>query len=56
MAKKTYVSPRIMLLAAGDPGGDFGKYSPNDDSSLDAKRGQFDDFDDFDDDEFTMQW
>ena len=57
MAKKTYVSPGIMLLAAGDPGGNFGgQYSPDKDPSLGAKRGQFDDFDDFDDDEFTTQW
>lgn len=58
MAKKTYVSPGIMLLAApgGDPGGETSPYDPGKDPSLGAKRGQFDDFDDFDDDEFTMQW
>ncbi len=57
MAKKTYVSPGIMLLAAGDPGGNFGdQYSPNKDSSLGAKGYQFDEFDDFNDDEFTSQW
>lgn len=58
MAKKTYVSPGIMLLAAngGDPGAATSPYDPGKDPSLGAKRGQFDDFDDFDDDEFTMQW
>ena len=46
-----------MLLAAGDPGGNFGdQYSPNKDSSLGAKGYQFDEFDDFNDDEFTSQW
>lgn len=57
MAKKTYVSPGIMLLAAngGDPGAGA-SYHPDKDPSLGAKRGQFDDFDDFDDDEFTTQW
>ena len=57
MAKKTYVSPGIMLLAAN--GGDratSGRYDSGKDPSLGAKRGQFDDFDDFDDDEFTSQW
>ena len=57
MAKKTYVSPGIMLLAAngGDPGtGPIFKASEHKDEL--AKPGQFDDFDDFDDDEFTMQW
>lgn len=56
MAKKTYVSPGIMLLAAngGGPGtGDLFKPSEHKDEL--AKPGQFDDFDDFDDDEFTMQ-
>lgn len=58
MAKKTYVSPGILLLQApaGDPGAASDRYDPNNDPSLGAKRGQFDDFDDFDDDEFTMHW
>lgn len=58
MAKKTYVSPGILLLAAngGDPGAATSPYDKDKDPSLGAKRGQFDDFDDFDDDEFTMQW
>lgn len=58
MAKKTYVSPGIMLLAAngGDPGAASDRYDPNNDPSLGAKRGQFDDFEDFNDDEFTSQW
>ncbi len=58
MAKKTYVSPGIMLLAAngGDPGAGTSPYDPKTDPSLGAKRGQFDDFEDFDDNEFTMQW
>ena len=57
MAKKTYVSPGIMLLAAngGDPGATSGPYDPNNDPSL-GKRGQFDDFEEFNDDEFTSQW
>ncbi len=43
MAKKTYVSPGIMLLQAGDPGGSFGgQYSPDKDTSLGAKCYQFD--------------
>lgn len=58
MAKKTYVSPGIMLLAAngGDPGAASDRYDPNNDPSLGAKRYQFDDFEDFNDDEFTSQW
>ena len=57
MAKKTYVSPGILLLqAGGDPGAASDRYNPGKDPSLGAKRGQFDDFDDFDDDEFTTQW
>ncbi|WP_155813577.1 hypothetical protein [Hoylesella buccalis] len=57
MAKKTYVSPGILLLqAGGDPGAASDRYNPGKDPSLGAKRGQFDDFDDFDDDEFTMHW
>lgn len=58
MAKKTYVSPGIMLLAAigGDPGAETSRYNPGKDPSVGAKPGQFDDFDDFNDDEFTMQW
>ena len=56
MAKKTYVSPGIMLLqAGGDPGATSGPYDPNNDPSL-GKRGQFDDFEEFNDDEFTSQW
>lgn len=58
MAKKTYVSPGIMLLqtpGGGGPGTDpIFKASEHKDEL--AKPGQFDDFDDFDDDEFTMQW
>lgn len=45
MAKKTYVSPGIMLLAA-DPGTDLVPYSPKDHSDELAKPGQLDDFDD----------
>lgn len=56
MAKKTYVSPGIMLLQAGDPGAGLGKYSADKDPSLGAKGYQFDEFDDFNDDEFTSQW
>ena len=58
MAKKTYVSPGIMLLAAqGDPGAGVGSpYDPSKDSSLGAKDGQLDDFEGFNDDEFTSQW
>lgn len=57
MAKKTYVSPGIMLLeTAGDPGAASGPYNKDKDPSLGAKRGQFDEFDDFNDDEFTSQW
>lgn len=58
MAKKTYVSPGIMLLQApgGDPGGELSAYDPSKDPSLGAKEGGFDDFEDFNDDEFTMQW
>ena len=58
MAKKTYVSPGIMLLAAngGDPGATSVPYDSGKDPSLGAKRGQFDELDDFDDDEFTSQW
>lgn len=58
MAKKTYLSPGIMLLAAngGDPGATSVPYNPGKDPSLDAKRGQLDDFEDFNDDEFTSQW
>lgn len=57
MAKKTYVSPGIMLLqTGGDPNGGLVQYSPDKDPSLGAKGYQFDDFDDFDDDEFTTQW
>lgn len=55
MAKKTYVSPGILLLqAGGDPGtgGNLPFASENHEDEL-AKPGQFDDFDD---DEFTMQW
>lgn len=58
MAKKTYVSPGILLLqAGGDPGtgGNLPFASENHEDEL-AKPGLFDDFDDFDDDEFTMQW
>ena len=55
MAKKTYVSPGIMLLqAGGDPGtGDL--FRPSEHKDELAKPGQFDDFEDFNDDEFTSQ-
>lgn len=48
MAKKTYVSPSMMLLAAqGDPGAGTGSpYNPNTDPSLGAKPGDLD-FEDF---------
>lgn len=56
MAKKTYLSPGIMLLeVAGDPGGASGPYKPSNDPSLGAKDGQLDDFEGFNDDEFTSQ-
>ena len=55
MAKKTYVSPGILLLqAGGDPGtGPIFKTSEHKDEL--AKSGQIDDFEDFNDDEFTSQ-
>ncbi|WP_277265509.1 hypothetical protein [Prevotella corporis] len=54
MAKKTYVSPGILLLQGGDPGtGPIFKPSEHKDKL--AKPGQFDDFEDFNDDEFTSQ-
>ncbi|WP_274289944.1 hypothetical protein [Prevotella corporis] len=55
MAKKTYVSPGILLLqAGGDPGtGPIFKTSEHKDEL--AKPGQIDDFEDFNDDEFTSQ-
>lgn len=58
MAKKTYVSPGIMLLqtSGGGPGAETSPYDSGNDPSLEAKRGQFDDFEDFNDDEFTTQW
>ncbi|KXB38845.1 hypothetical protein HMPREF1870_02012 [Bacteroidales bacterium KA00344] len=45
MAKKTYVSPSMMLLAA-DPGADLVPYSPNSKEAADelAKPGRFDEF------------
>ncbi len=47
MAKKTYVSPGIMLLeVAGDPGGASGPYKPSNDPSLGAKPEDLD-FEDF---------
>lgn len=59
MAKKTYVSPGIMLLqvsGGGGPGAGVGSpYNKDKDPSL-SKDGQFDDFEDFNDDEFTSQW
>lgn len=58
MAKKTYVSPGIMLLAAngGGPGAGISRYDKDKDPSLGAKGYQFDDFEDFNDDEFTSHW
>ena len=57
MAKKTYVSPGIMLLAAngGDPGtgGNLPFASENHEGEL-AKPGQFDDFDD--DEDYRTLW
>ena len=48
MAKKTYVSPGIMLLAAngGDPGATSVHYNPDNDPSLGAKPEDLD-FEDF---------
>ena len=59
MAKKTYVSPGIMLLevpGGGGPGAGVGSpYDKDKDPSLGAKDGQLDDFEGFNDDEFTSQ-
>lgn len=54
MAKKTYVSPGIMLLAA-DPGTDLVPYSPNEHDDELAKPGDFDDFED-DDEAYRSLW
>lgn len=58
MAKKTYLSPGIMLLQiGGDGGADIGELpytsTPHDDEL--AKPGQFEDFDD-DDEAYRTLW
>lgn len=56
MAKKTYVSPGIMLLqTGGGPGADLTPWSPNEHNDELAKPGQFDDFDD-DDEAYRTLW
>ncbi len=54
MAKKTYVSPGIMLLAA-DPGTDLKPFSDQDNSEYLSKPGEFDDFED-DDEAYRTLW
>lgn len=53
--KKNYVSPCILLLAGGDPGGEPHSYDPKKDPSLGAKLGDLGDFGDFDKEKFS-QW
>ena len=51
MAKKTYVSPSMMLLSAGDPGGEFAPFSPGEHSGELAKPGYFDELEDLENSE-----
>ncbi|MFQ7113468.1 hypothetical protein [Hallella bergensis] len=51
MAKKTYVSPSMMLLTAGDPGGEFVPFSKEDHSGELAKPGYFDELEDLENSE-----
>ncbi|MFR2732228.1 hypothetical protein [Hoylesella buccalis] len=56
MAKKTYVSPGILLLQVGGDTGTGPIFKASEHKDELAKPGQFDDFEDFNDDEFTSHW
>ena len=55
MAKKTYVSPGILLLQAGGGPGTEPIFKTSGHKDELAKPGQIGDFEDFNDDEFTSQ-